>query len=226
MESLIITIIISLLASPLVYAESKSEFLPLKEGNYWTYQDKIEIQDEKGNVEIENKYIREKVKVRRINQLRTIKVISVETRGDFKIAKMQEEGTPQGIVTFFYVVDNKNGRIYSYSNEQIKAILPNNKDVNIEGSPEYVFPLKVGLKWGDPESLKRKDNMYVFYVENVEDVSVPAGTFKNCFKIVNHTLPDETVVWFCPNVGVVKLEYRHHGTIDNLVGELKERGER
>ena len=135
---------------------------------------------------------------------------------------MQEEGTPEGIITFFYVVDNKNGRIYSYSNEQIKMILPNDKDVTIKGSPEYIFPLQIGSKWGDPESLNRKDKMYFFYVEKLEDIIVSAGTFKNCFKIIHSTLPDETIQWVCPNVGIVRLEYRHHGTIDNLFSELKE----
>jgi hypothetical protein len=218
--------IILFLTSAFTYAELETDYFPLTEGNYWVYQDLVEIQDPQGNFEVENKYIGEKVKVKKINQLRTLKVISTENRGDFKIAKMQEEGTPEGIITFFYVVDNKNGRIYSYSNEQIKMILPNNNDVDMEGSPEYIFPLQVGLKWGDPQSLKRKDNMYIFFVEKIEDVTVPAGDFKNCFKIVHYTLPDETIQWFCPNVGVVRLEYRHHGTIINLVSELGEQGER
>ena len=226
MKLLIISILVLLLPSPLTYAESHTDYFPLTEGNYWVYQDQIEIQDPQGEFEIENKYIGEMVKVKRVRQLRTLKVLSTENRDDFKIAKMQEEGTPEGIITFFYVVDNKNGWIYSYSNEQIKTILPDNKNVSIIGYPEYIIPLQVGSRWGDPESLNRKDNMYVFYVERLEDVTVPAGTFKNCFKIVNYTLPDETIQWFCPNVGIVRLEYHHHGTVDNLVSELKERGER
>lgn len=221
-KQLIRVILLLLFVLSVVYAEPKSEFLPLKKGNYWVYQDQIEIQDLQGNFEVENKYVGEKVKVKKIKQLRTLKVISTENRGDFKIAKMQEEGTPEGTITFFYIVDNKKGRIYSYSDEQIKTILPNNKDVNIQGSPEYIFPLQLDSKGGDPESLNRKDNMYVFYVERLEDITVPAGTFKNCFKIVQYTLPDETIQWFCPKVGIVRLEYRHHGPIDNLVSELKE----
>ena len=222
MKTLLLSILILLFTYTLVPAEPDTNYFPLIEGNYWVYQDQIEIQDRDGDFEVENKYIGEKVKVRRINQLRTLKVLSTETRGDFKITKMQEEGTPEGTITFFYVVDNKNGRIYSYSNEQIKMILPNNNDVTIEGSPEYIFPLQVGSKWGDPESLNRKDKMYFYYVERLEDVTVPAGTFKECFKIIHYTLPDETIQWFCPNVGVVRLEYRHHGTIHNLISELKE----
>jgi len=41
------------------------------------------------------------------------------------------------------------------------------------------------------------------YVEKIEDVAVPAGTFKKCFKIVYRGIPDETAVWYCPGTGVV-----------------------
>lgn len=97
----------------------------------------------------------------------------------------------------------------------------NNKVPDIE-IPEHVFPLKVGAKWGDSESLNREDKMYFNYVEKVEDVTVPAGTFKNCFKVVSRTLPDDTQEWFCSGVGIVKIEYHHHGTILDWIIELKE----
>jgi hypothetical protein len=63
--------------------------------------------------------------------------------------------------------------------------------------------------------------MYFSYVEKIEDVTVPAGTFKNCFKIVFRTLPDDTTEWFFPSMGIVRVEYHHHGTIDNWIIELK-----
>ena len=88
--------------------------------------------------------------------------------------------------------------------------------------PEDALPLKVGAKWGEPEMLKREDNMYCFYVEKMEDVTVLAGTFKDCYKIVYRTLPDDTRWWFCPNMGIVKIESHHHGTITNWLSELKE----
>jgi hypothetical protein len=88
--------------------------------------------------------------------------------------------------------------------------------------PEHVFPLKVGSRWGDSESLEREDKMYFNYVEKVEDITVPAGTFKDCFKVVFRTLPDDTTEWFCLGVGIVKIEYHHHGTILDWIIELKE----
>ena len=221
MKPILILILILIFTSSLVCAGVKPAYFPLEEGNYWVYQDQIEIQDPQGDFEIYSKSHGENVKVKRINQLRTLKVLSTEIRGDFKIAKMQEE-TLNGARIFFYVVNNEDGKVYSCEEEQIEIFLPNEKDVSIEKCPEYIFPLQAGLKWGDSDDLKRKDNMYIYYVERMEDITVPAGTFKNCFKIVYSTLPDKTIEWFCPNIGVVRLEYHHHGTINNLVSELKE----
>ncbi|MCM8778661.1 MAG: hypothetical protein NC834_02585 [Candidatus Omnitrophica bacterium] len=133
MKTLFILILALLLTPPLAFDESTPEFLPLEEGNYWVYQDQIEIQDINGEFEVYNEYIGEKVRVKRINGLRTLKVLSTEERGEFKIAKMQED-SPDGIKIFFYVVDNKEGGIYSYSEEEIKRILPNDKDVIIDGT--------------------------------------------------------------------------------------------
>lgn len=84
----------------------------------------------------------------------------------------------------------------------------------------YGFPLKVGMEW-DKTDFERTDHMYCKYVEKIEDVTVPAGTFKNCFKIVYKTCPDDEIEWYYPGVGVVKYEYRHHGTVTNKVVELK-----
>ena len=84
----------------------------------------------------------------------------------------------------------------------------------------YGFPLKVGLKWGEGSDFKRNDNMYCWYVERMEDITVQAGTFKDCFKIIYNTCPDTTIEWYYPGVGIVKYEYRHHGTITNETKEL------
>ena len=80
------------------------------------------------------------------------------------------------------------------------------------------FPYKVGKTTGD---FDRGDHMYCHYVEKIEDVIVPAGTFKNCFKVVESTCPDDETEWYCPGVGVVKTMYNHNGTITNVTGELK-----
>lgn len=183
----IAVVLVLLFTSTFSYAELGNDYFPLTEGMEWIYQDWWEIQDPEGDFEIQNKYIEEKVRVKKIDSIRILKVLSIEQKGLVKRVKMEEN-------------DYQGTRIY-YA--------------------EYLLPLKVGSKWGDADQLNRKDNMYAYYIEGIEDVTVPAGTFEDCYKIVYRTCPDETIEWFCPGVGIVKVKYHHHGTIINYVSELK-----
>ncbi|MFC1666326.1 hypothetical protein ACFL0P_00450 [Candidatus Omnitrophota bacterium] len=167
-----------------------SRYFPLTEGSRWVYQDWWEIQDPEGEFEVESKHIGEKVRVKRINSSRTLKVVSVEDEGPIKRVKMEEE---------------------DYQGTRTREV-------------EYLFPLEVGSKWEDtdlPGTLDREDNMYAYYVEKIEDVTVPAGTFKDCYKIVFRTNPDVAIEWFSPERGIIKAEYHHHGTITNYISELR-----
>ena len=96
------------------------------------------------------------------------------------------------------------------------------KVTSIDKGLKYGFPLKVGMEWDSECDFKRNDHMYCQYVEKVEDVTVPAGTFRNCFKIAHKTIPDEEIEWYYPGVGIVKYEYHHHGTITDEIYELKQ----
>ncbi len=102
---------------------------PLKQGDLLVYRIWGEEQNIKGDAEIFNKYIDEKVLVKRSRSQRTEKVPA------------EDHGL------------------------------------------KYGSPLRVGLKL-DQDPL-RSDNMYCNYVETKEDVTVPAGTFKSCFKVVH-----------------------------------------
>lgn len=113
-----------------------------------------------------------------------------------------------------------------YTNDKIKvgkARWERNENVlTKENGLKYGFPLKVGLKWGeDTEAPRRNDTMYCYYVEKIESVTVPAGTFEGCFKIVYDTCPDTSIEWYYPGVGIVKSEYHHHGTITDEISVLK-----
>lgn len=167
-----------------------SGYFPLTEGSQFVYQDWREIEDPRGDFEVENKYVGRKVRVKRINSPRTLNIVSVEDKGNIKRVTVEEKDYWD---THTYEID-------------------------------YLFPLKLGSKWEDPDvpgALGREDNMYAYYVEKIEDVTVPAGTFKNCYKIVFRTTPDIVIEWFSPERGVVKTEYRRHGTIANHISELR-----
>ena len=149
-------------------------------------------------------------------------------KGDMLV--YQEELVDQGLV-YDFEVNHKPIKGYiefyeiynKYANEKVRVgkrkTFHKEKLLLKEEGLRYGFPLKVGLKW-DESDLKRGDNMYCWYVEKIENVTVPAGIFKDCFKIVFDTCPDTETEWYCPGVGIVKYEYRHHGTITNETKEL------
>ncbi len=86
-----------------------------------------------------------------------------------------------------------------------------------------VWPLQVGQQWGPPEFLARADGYYVWRVEALEDVKVPAGTFTGCYHLLLVTSPDDSHLWFCPGVGLARREYHHHGSLLDEGWELVNR---
>ena len=139
---------------------------------------------------------------------------SVERRGELP-------GDPQ----LWYVVDRY--RVFYQCTRDGAAKLASRLGVprsttNPGGGPEYLLPFRVGALWGaDPGLPKRDDTAYQWHVEAKLDVSVPAGEFRDCYKLVYFTVPDHEIRWVCPGVGLVSIEYGHHGTIDQYRSELQ-----
>lgn len=66
------------------------------------------------------------------------------------------------------------------------------------------YPLEEGTEWTYGEG----DTAINFKVLGKEEVSVPAGDFKDCFKIEFKPVSGTLIMneWFCPQVGFVKYE--------------------
>lgn len=87
-----------------------------------------------------------------------------------------------------------------------------------------VFPLAKDSKWdwisGTPTLLEHSDNMYVWWVEAKVNLTTPAGQFDDCYKISLYTNSDSSFKYICRGVGIVALEYHHHGSPVNYRVEL------
>jgi hypothetical protein len=82
------------------------------------------------------------------------------------------------------------------------------------------WPMEVGQMMGDP-ALMNPEGRNVWKVESDNaTIDVPAGHFEGCFIVSKLTNPDDSHRWFCPGVGVVMYEYRHHGTRLDEIWEL------
>jgi hypothetical protein len=126
-------------------------------------------------------------------------------KGDILVYRVQSE-----------IYDEK-ARVKRTLTERKEKVLAQDKGL------KYGFALEVGKKWGcdRKEPWQGNDASYCNYAQKIEDVVVPAGVFKNCFKIVYETCPDTSIEWYCPGTGIVKKEYHHHGTITNITEELE-----
>jgi hypothetical protein len=84
------------------------------------------------------------------------------------------------------------------------------------------WPLSVQQEWdafGDVAPDFKA--VYFWRVLDKKTVTVPAGRFEDCFQLMLQTGPDHSINWLCPGTGIVRVEYHHHGTVDNQYWELQ-----
>jgi hypothetical protein len=81
----------------------------------------------------------------------------------------------------------------------------------------FRWPLKKGMKFGDPEQLKREDNEYCWVVEehaskelrDIEGLSARRAEVSTLRFVTN---PDDTTMELASGIGVLRYEYHHHGS--------------
>jgi len=177
---------------------------PLQTGNYWLYKGSVEFGNNNGGTT-------------KSNVPRRVQVISRKKDPNQTIIKLKNEDY-NGSSLITYVIRGR--RIYEFdefdsSDWETRRALSDEK-------VRFVFPLSVNQEWGNIEDRPRNTaGLYCYIVEEVEDVTVPAGTFHDCFRITFRSIADELVQWFKPGVGVVKSTYHHNGSIDDELYELE-----
>jgi hypothetical protein len=82
----------------------------------------------------------------------------------------------------------------------------------------FRWPLKPGMKFGDPESLRRDDAQYCWVVaaqetkKLVEIRGLPPRSAE-VFLLEYSTNPDDTKMEISPGIGIISYQYHHHGTV-------------
>lgn len=154
-----------------------------------------------------------------------VRIVVIHTEGENYQTECAHFESTSGESDSWYVMDES--RLFiTCSHESANAIagdLVHEKDTDRK-LPDFVAPLNVGVRWARFENLdlERQDNSYVWYVESVVDVEVPAGKFENCYRILLYTNPDETIRYVCPGIGLVSSLYSHHGAVNDYSAELTE----
>ncbi len=133
-------------------------------------------------------------------------------------ADVTESKVLNGTTTYAYAI----GDSYSYMAVQPDGIYqfaqgepqsPTNAIVFDPPQCMYKLPFQVNDTWNTPVLLQptepKSDHVQLYgRMESFEDVSVPAGKFKQCARVLIDDPRDSpaevTELWFAPNVGIVK----------------------
>jgi len=169
------------------------DYLPLEEGNEWTYA-------------IESRSV-----IKSENE-RTLKILSIEEGEDKKTVRMNGFFSETEI---YYI---KDGTIFLYSDEGDDGyldppIIKGNSDMwfheHITTNFDYYLYSRIG-GWRD-----MGDGINVTTLLSLEDVKTPAGKFKDCLKIQDSLRSkfilsegySETTTWFAKGIGKVKVAH-------------------
>ena len=208
--------------------EEVDHYLPFSVGTKWIYKVCGEIGVGSGqNVRIETKcgqYSETVVSVHTYGP--TLRLIEIMRNGaGFGYALCENDEEQNGPKHYWFIVNRLS--VYSRCSREdameLVSILTNTSTHQVcKDWPDYVLPFKVGAFWGaDPAGPKREDKYYQWNVEDTHAVSVPAGNFQDCYKLMYITLPDDEEKWVCAGVGLVTDEYTHHGWVNHYRIELK-----
>jgi hypothetical protein len=151
------------------------------------------------------------------------RVVEVQVEGENFFTDCNKGELFSGEISIWYIMNDKQLFI-ACSKEEVNAIANDlvRKGVTEIKFPSYIAPLNIGDKWPvfTENDLNREDNAYVWFVESIVPVTVPYGSFENCYRIVLFTNPDTTVRYVCPGIGLVASHYTHHGTVRDFTSEL------
>ena len=118
------------------------------------------------------------------------------------------------------IKNTKNGVLVILNNSKPFKYLINGDSINFDPDfPEnknslLTFPLYVGQKFGDVDSLRyRDDNAYVNFVEEKLTLEILGKIYDECFRITHKTVPDKSYKIFCYGIGIVEEGYKHNGTV-------------
>lgn len=213
---------------PLVEKFDTLSYFPLKQGNYWIYScnyKTTKLVDEKKS---HDAVIEEGIKKIKMT---VDKVYDGENYVLFVLKGCPFAGAEGENVRFgFLLVSNK---IYLVSDEL--KILDKLIDATIkkemllyslyEMIPLFLeFPLYDGQKYGDISTLARPDLAYLNLVEKIDAYSIRNNNrleTRSVFQITQSTIPADFIMTFVPYLGITKVNYRHHGTIDEYETKLE-----
>jgi hypothetical protein len=199
-------------------AETAKPQFPLRKGDYWIYKGKIEWTPEGAGQKVRSTQLTWKMTVHDVIESAKRRVALV-TGFPNDVAWYEEGMTPQYSLL---AEDDRcvywNGYKTEYeAMEAAKAVEADTGDGMSKLECIIEFPLTKGKKYGGPDK-NRPDNMYAWYVDRVDKVTLKTRGYKTRtpvtrFRLIYRTLPDHIIMEFVPGLGLTRYLYEHHGTV-------------
>lgn len=203
-----------------------NQMFPLYVGYKWTYNFGRFAQTSPDDVTVSTGQYTEQILFIETGLSDFARIIAVVQTGEDYQSSCSNGLYISGDINLWYVVDDS--RFYTACSRATAYRIANaisyedEQDVgDILKTPEYIVPFEVGNVWAFWADLpEREDTNYQWHVQDIVDVSVPAGEFTDCFRLLFNTTSASTIRWVCPDVGLVAFEYHHYGTPNDYRAEL------
>jgi hypothetical protein len=194
------------------------DYFPLKRGVYWVYKGTVKWMGA-NSPEIYEEEITWKMEVKRVFERNT--VVGYEMLG----APWDLAWYEKGKLPSEYGIVQAGGKFYEVPYDAIFRV--RNEDDNLfglinENNILLEIPLTNGKKFCDSVSMTRPDGMYCWNVgeadafdgKNIKGLIFPAELWE--YPIINQTMPDVSVIYFVPGVGISRYLYHHNGTVSEV----------
>ena len=194
------------------------DYFPLKKDAYWIYKGTVKWM-KVNSADVAEQEITWKMEVKRVFQRNAI--VGYEMSGapwDLAWYEIGKEPSQYGII-------QAGGKYYNVPYDTVIRLL--NETDNLFGLVDEndIFldvPLAGGKKFCGAVSMTRPDNMYcwnvgggaLFDAKNIKGVDPSADLWE--YPIINQTMPDVSMMYFVPGVGISHYVYRHHGTVSEV----------
>ena len=191
-------------------------FFPTTPGSSWTfsYVEQLESwHDNTMSIDTESGTFSVQIVMYQTGLSDRVHMVGYENSRENFLAPCYPNSNANFDVDYWYIFDEKDVYVSCdrIDMNKLATDLVRNESPNRE--PEYSFPFIVGKEWPD-------DTGYSWRVDAQVSIEVPAGKFSGCYRIVLWTGPDEIIKWICPDVGLVTMQYSHHGSVHDYRAEL------
>ncbi len=198
-------------------------YMPLTKGSYWTYTIKkkviLGVLDESMYRDMWRAPEEKGSNIREVSYSVTLSVTSVEEFKDMLIVHMEQRDDAENMPVIL-IYDKDKVFIMRAQDIDINS-LKANKEILDSFTPQFYFPLYDG-SYKEFTIGQENGKKGIYAVKKVEEITTPAGIFKDCFMVTTESDFYIMKRVYVPNVGIVMEEYDAKDKSCHVIYELED----